>query len=195
MSMQILFYVLCIFPGVVLILGSLFGFLASISLRNVAEADKEVTFVVGNTEPMLENKSDTDSYKHRPNDSVLRHDSEKKLEYCNGIEERNKLIQPMLENKSHTDSYRVRPNDSVLRHDSEKRLEYCNGIEERNKLIQPMLENKSHTDSYRVRPNDSVLRHDSEKRLEYCNGIEETNKLIQPASFQCNGFGNHDSIH
>ena len=78
----------------VLILGSLFGILASISLRNVTETDKEVTFVVDNTEPMLENKNHTDSYKHRPTDSVLRNDSEKKLEYCNGIEETNKLIQP-----------------------------------------------------------------------------------------------------
>ena len=83
-----------IFTGVVLILGSLFGVLASISLRNVQKADKDVTFVVDNTEPMLENMSHTDSYKHRPNDAVLRNDSEKKLEYCNGIEETNKLIQP-----------------------------------------------------------------------------------------------------
>ena len=145
-------YVLSIFSGVVLIIGSLFGILASISLRNVRETDKEVTFVVDNTEPMLENKSDTDSYKHRPNDSVLRNDSEKKLEYCNGIEERNKLIQPMLDNKSHTDSYKLRPTDSVLR------------------------------DNF-------------ERKLEYCNGIEEMNKLIQPTHFQCNGFGNYDSVH
>ena len=90
----ILFYVLSIFQGVVLILGSLFGILASISLRNIREANKEVTFVVDNTEPMLETKSHTDNYTHRTTDSVLRNDSEKKLEYCNGIEERNKLMQP-----------------------------------------------------------------------------------------------------
>ena len=90
----IYFILLSIFTGVVLILGSLFGILSSISLRNVTEPDKDVTFVVGNNEPMLENKSGTDSFKHRPTDSVLRNDSEKKLEYCNGIEERNKLILP-----------------------------------------------------------------------------------------------------